>query len=195
MVFLETERLCLRNVALKDAAIIYDYRNNEACARYQRGQTKDRAGIDALVKARQQDSLSTAANALLAIALRESDEIIGEVVVMPKDGAITLGYTISYRHHRQGYAFEALTALTNWLHTRFPGWDFVCFTDPANQPSMALLRKLGYQQIGYAPRIQSEVFGKWLSPRPKQNSGPRSARQTDALEAFQVCALRQTASL
>ena len=40
MTFMETNRLRLRNVAVKDAEIMYDYRNNEICARYQRGQVK-----------------------------------------------------------------------------------------------------------------------------------------------------------
>ena len=52
MRFLETDRLFLRNVAAKDADIMYDYRNNEICARYQRGQTKDYDGIVALVERR-----------------------------------------------------------------------------------------------------------------------------------------------
>ena len=52
MRFLETDRLLLRNVAAKDADIMYDYRNNEICARYQRGQTKDYDGIVALVERR-----------------------------------------------------------------------------------------------------------------------------------------------
>ena len=45
MVFIESERLVLRDVEPKDAEIMYDYRNNEICARYQRGQTKDYTGI------------------------------------------------------------------------------------------------------------------------------------------------------
>ena len=45
MIFMETNRLHLRNVVVKDAEIMYDYRNNEICARYQRGQVKDYDGI------------------------------------------------------------------------------------------------------------------------------------------------------
>lgn len=45
MIFIKTVRLLLRNVTPKDADIMYDYRNNEICARYQRGQTKDYEGI------------------------------------------------------------------------------------------------------------------------------------------------------
>ena len=39
MIFLETERLLLRNTRPEDAKVMFDYRNNELCARYQRGQT------------------------------------------------------------------------------------------------------------------------------------------------------------
>ena len=44
MLFLQTERLLLRNVEEKDAAVMYDYRNNPICARYQRGQSKSQEG-------------------------------------------------------------------------------------------------------------------------------------------------------
>lgn len=164
MTFIETNRLILRNVAAKDADIMYDYRNNEICARYQRGQTKDYDGIVALVERRKNDLMSVDAPFMVAVALKETDEMVGEIVVMPQDGTISLGYTFSYRHHRNGYAFEALTALIHLLHERYPEWDFISFTDPENEPSMALLKKLGYTDMGYIPSMESEVFGKWTTP-------------------------------
>ena len=164
MIFTETDRLILRNVADKDAEIMYDYRSNEICARYQRGQTKDYGGITALVERRKNDTLSVDAPALVAVALKETDEMVGEIVVMPEDGTISLGYTFSYRHHRKGYAFEALICLTNMLHTRYPDWDFISFTEPENVPSMNLLKKLGYKDMGYLPSMESRVFGKWTTP-------------------------------
>ena len=164
MTFIETNRLILRNVAAKDAEIIYDYRNNEICARYQRGQTKDYDGIVALVEHRKDDVVSVESPFMVAVAFKETDEMVGEIVVMPNDGTISLGYTFSYKHHRKGYAFEALTALINMLHGRYPEWDFICFTEPENMPSMALLKKLGYKDMGYIPSMTSQVFGKWTTP-------------------------------
>ena len=164
MTFLETDRLILRNVAAKDAEIIYDYRNNEICARYQRAQTKDYEGITALVEKRKNDIISTDAPFFVAVARKETDEMVGEIVVMPNDGTISLGYTFSYKHHRNGYAFEALTALINLLHEQYPKWDFISFTEPENEPSMALLKKLGYKDMGYIPSMTSQVFGKWTTP-------------------------------
>ena len=168
MIFIETARLILRNVAAKDADIMYDYRNNEICARYQRGQTKDYNGIVALVERRKNDVMSVDAPFMVAVALKDTDEMVGEIVVMPKDGTISLGYTFSYKHHRKGYAFESLTALINLLHEQYPEWDFISFTEPENEPSMALLKKLGYKDMGYIPSMESRAFGKWTTPATEE---------------------------
>ena len=168
MTFIETNRLILRNVAAKDADIMYDYRNNEICARYQRGQTKDYNGIVALVERRKNDVVSVDAPFMVAVALKDTDEMVGEIVVMPKDGTISLGYTFSYKHHRKGYAFEALTALINMLHKQYPEWDFISFTEPENEPSMALLKKLGYKDMGYIQSMESRAFGKWTTPATEE---------------------------
>ena len=63
---------------------------------------------------------------MLAAALKQSNLMIGEIVVMPENGTITMGYTFHYNYHRRGYAYEALTALTNLLHERYPLWNFIC---------------------------------------------------------------------
>lgn len=164
MIKIETSRLLLRNVMTKDIPIIFDYRNNEICAKYQRGQTKDYEGISELVERRKDDVISTAAPFYIAVALKESDEMIGEIVVMPNDGTISLGYTFSYKHHRNGYAFESISALIDLLHTRYPAWDFISFTEPENIASMNLLKKLGYKDMGFLQSNTSQVFGKWTTP-------------------------------
>jgi RimJ/RimL family protein N-acetyltransferase len=162
MVLLETDRLFLRNLEQRDADDMFDYRNNDICARYQRGQIKDFDGIVALIDRRKDDVISVDAPFIIAVALKSNNEMVGEIVVMPQDGAITLGYTFSYQYHRNGYAFEALSALIEVLHERFPEWEFICFTETENKASMALLLKLGYTDLGYSEKKTSQVFGKWL---------------------------------
>ena len=163
MIFMETNRLHLRNVVVKDAEIMYDYRNNEICARYQRGQVKDYDGIVNLVECHKDDVLSVDAPFLVAVALKDTDEMVGEIVVMPNDGTISIGYTFSYKHHRRGYAFEALTGLIDLLHERYTEWEFISFTEAQNEPSIALLKKLGYKDMGFIPSRESRVFGKWIT--------------------------------
>lgn len=164
MIFSETERLRLRNVKPEDGAILYDYRNNDLCARYQRGQTKDRDGIEALIEKRKNDTLSIENNCFVAVSDRKTDELVGEIVVMPNAGTISLGYTFSYKHHRKGFAFEALSVLINQLHSRYPDWDFISFTDKENVASRGLLTKLGYKDMGYIAKMDSQVYGKYTTP-------------------------------
>ena len=118
--------------------VIFDYRNNEICARYQRGQVKDYEGIVSLIERRR-------------------------IVVTPKDHIFSLGYTFSYKYHRQGYAFEALTVLTEHLHKMAPEWEFISFTECENIASIELLKKLGYKNLGYVPSLDSQAFGKWTT--------------------------------
>ena len=145
----------------QDVDTIFDYRNNEICSRYQKGQTKDCAEIAKMIERRRADVLSAEAPFMVAVALKETNEIIGEIVVKPKDDTIELGYTFSYRYHRRGYAFEALTALIAQLHRMAPDRAFISFVEPQNIASMGLLRKLGYRDMGYVPEIESQMFGKW----------------------------------
>lgn len=163
MIFLETNRLILRNVSPKDAGIIFDYRNNELCSRYQRGQTTTPEGIKALTERRRFDTISADTSCMTAVALKDTDELIGEIIIKPDCRTFSFGYTFSYRHHRKGYAYEALSGLIQYLHGQYPQWDFVCFTDPENKASIGLLKKLGFHDMGFLPSIESRVFGKWTN--------------------------------
>ena len=164
MLFFETKRLLLRNVMANDVDVMFDYRNNEVCSRYQRGQTKTYEGIEDLVQRRKEDKISTESPFMIAVALKDTNEIIGEIVVMPNENTFSLGYTFSYKYHRQGYAFEALTVLIDFLHEKFMDWEFISFTDPKNVASIGLLTKLGYKDLGYIPSKESQAFGKWITP-------------------------------
>lgn len=163
MIFLETSRLTLRTVTPEDAAAIHTWRSDPRCARYQRGQVTEYGEISALMAEHRADVLSVDAPFMAVMTLRSTGEPVGEIVVMPQDGAISLGFTVSPLRQRQGYAFEALTALMELLHARFPQWEFLCFTDPENTPSMALLTRLGCRDLGYVPAMDSRVFGKWVT--------------------------------
>lgn len=166
MIKLETDRLLLRNVRPSDAEVMYDYRNNPICAKYQRGQKKELPDLLALAEARQQDSISDSMNFFVAVSRKDDDQMVGEIVVMPNDGCFSIGYTFHYNHHRKGYAFEALSALTELLHQDYPEMEFISFTEPENTASRRLLEKLGYTDMGYIPQVTSQMYGKWIKDTP-----------------------------
>lgn len=163
MISIYTKRLHLRNVSQNNVHVMFDYRNSEICARDQRGQIKDFEEIQNLIERRKNDEISIDSPCMIAVALKGTNEMIGEIVVMPKNNTISLGYTFSYKYHRKGYAFEALTVLHEYLHKMAPEWEFISYTECENIASIELLKKLGYKNLGYVPSIDSQAFGKWTT--------------------------------
>ncbi len=169
MTLLQTDRLILRNLTEADAAVMFEYRNDPRCARYQRGQNKARNQIEALIKRRKNDVISADHGCMMGLALKDTGELVGEMVVMPAGNSFSLGYTVHYRHHRKGYASEALNALIDHLHEQFPQWEILCFVDPQNEASRGLLRKLRFEEVGYLPAMESVLFGKWVNPETRED--------------------------
>ena len=119
-------------------------------------------GIVALLSRRQFDTITDSENFMVGVRLKQSGELVGEIVVMPNDGCFSIGYTFHYAHHGKGYAYEALAALTNNLHEQYPNMEFISFTEPENLASRKLLEKLGYEDLGYISKLTSQMYGKWL---------------------------------
>ena len=44
--------------------------------------------------------------------------------------------------------------------------EFISFTEPENLPSRKLLEKLGYTDMGYIPKLTSQMYGKWIKDTP-----------------------------
>jgi RimJ/RimL family protein N-acetyltransferase len=63
------------------------------------------------------------------------------------EDALEIGYGILPEHRRQGYATEAVEALIGWAQTQ--GIEhFVASVAPDNEPSLAILRRLGFVRTG-----------------------------------------------
>jgi RimJ/RimL family protein N-acetyltransferase len=61
--------------------------------------------------------------------------------------AVEIGYGISLQHRRQGYATEAVGALLDWARGQGIS-HFVASVAPDNEPSLAIVRKLGFVRTG-----------------------------------------------
>ncbi|MGB2875352.1 MAG: GNAT family N-acetyltransferase [Gaiellaceae bacterium] len=61
--------------------------------------------------------------------------------------ALEVGYTIFEEFRRRRYATEAVQALLGWGQERGV-WRFIASVGPENQPSLALVRRLGFREVG-----------------------------------------------
>jgi ribosomal-protein-alanine N-acetyltransferase len=86
-----------------------------------------------------------------AIVLRAPRRVVGNVGFHgpPDDkGRVEIGYGIIPLQRRQGYAREAIAGLTDWAFATGEARVCVASVSPRNAASLALVRSLGFQQVG-----------------------------------------------
>ena len=158
---LQTARLRLRNLCPADAAILFDYRNDSRCSRYQRYEDTDMSGLRRFVRNWSRSSfLSTEEEQHYAVERIADRVLLGDVSVFfsRSDNCFTLGITIAPRFQRQGYAFEILKEMPARIRSRYPSADLVALIEKENAASIALFRKLGFTEECWAESIRSYVY-------------------------------------
>ena len=82
----------------------------------------------------------------LAIINQETNELIGDLYVQQDGTTYWIGYTISPRHARQGYASEVVSGLIRHLSDQ--GAETIKAGALAtNEASIALLKKLNFEYL------------------------------------------------
>jgi [ribosomal protein S5]-alanine N-acetyltransferase len=62
--------------------------------------------------------------------------------------ALEVGYTVFEPYRRRGYATEAVRGILDWARAEHGVRHFVASVGPQNEPSLALVRRLGFRQTG-----------------------------------------------
>ena len=65
-----------------------------------------------------------------------------------KPGVVEVGYTVFEPYRGHGYATEAVAALLAWARAERGIERFIASVAPGNAPSLAVVRKLGFEQTG-----------------------------------------------
>lgn len=138
-----TERICLRPFMEKDAAALLTYLGNPRvnCFKDQELSTPE----DALryIAGRQKDNLC------LAICLKETDELIGEVFADKEDpDTFGIGWHINQLFEGRGYAFEAAKAFISWLFDSEGARRIYGYVESDNIRSQNLCSRLGMRYEG-----------------------------------------------
>ena len=147
-----TKRLRLRKFKEDDLEELYDYRN-----KYQRYDDTSKEYLNNFIKVNKSSEFLLEEEQHFAIALR-TGELIGDLSIYFNNNTITIGYTISYKYQRNGYAFEILSNLIEVIHERYKNYEIVAMTDKENEASINLLKKLGFVNEGYEERVESYIF-------------------------------------
>ena len=146
---LETKRLVLRRFRPEDAADCFDFLSDpkdcymDCCKPFD---TMDE-------EYQQQMKLFQERDTQYMIVLREENRVIGTVNLFPDESravdAKEIGYSISSKYQRKGYAYEALSALINLLQNELNLELLVAGVLEENIASIKLLEKLGFNKEGF----------------------------------------------
>jgi [ribosomal protein S5]-alanine N-acetyltransferase len=82
--------------------------------------------------------------------------------------ALEVGYTVFEPWRRQGYATEAVTGILDWAQAKHGVRHFVASVSPQNEPSLALVRRLGFRQTGtqWDDEDGEELVFELIRPKP-----------------------------
>jgi [ribosomal protein S5]-alanine N-acetyltransferase len=62
--------------------------------------------------------------------------------------AVEVGYSVFEPYRRRGYATEVVRALIDWASSEHDIHRFIASISPGNEPSLALVNRLGFKHIG-----------------------------------------------
>lgn len=146
---LHTDRVVLRKWSMDDLACV------QAASRagYSRGTTIPGSYTDDEGRAwveRQWSRQEAGEGLSMAIANADTREAIGMVYIGLRgiEGHGALGYWLVPVVHRQGYGSEAVQIISHWVLRETDVYRVVAYVEPANEGSIALLRKCGFTEEG-----------------------------------------------
>ena len=145
---LKTERLVIRRFCMDDAAACFTFMSDEP-GMYLDG-CKPFHTMDENYWERMK--LFEEREGQYVIVLQSTNEVIGTIKVFTDDSRAVsskeIGYAISPKYQRNGYAYEAISAIINLLQKDLLFDMVVAGVLPENTPSIKLLEKLGFSNEG-----------------------------------------------
>ena len=145
---LKTERLVIRRFCMDDAAACFTFMSDEP-GMYLDG-CKPFHTMDENYWERMK--LFEEREGQYVIVLQSTNEVIGTINVFTDDSRAVsskeIGYSISPKYQRNGYAYEAISAIINLLQKDLLFDMVVAGVLPENTPSIKLLEKLGFSNEG-----------------------------------------------
>lgn len=147
----QTERLILRHFQLSDAEFIIRLLNEESFIRYiSDKKVRTRADAENYLINGPIASYTTYGFGLNMVELKESGKAVGMCGILkrPELDYPDLGYALLAEHWGHGYACEAAEGALNDGLSNHSLRHILAVTLPENKSSNALLKKIGFNQIG-----------------------------------------------
>lgn len=146
--YIETDRLLIRTLSMKDKNDFFKYRCLPEVCQYQGWRPKNIEEIEEFINKNILVCPNTSDTWLqLAVCLKEG-QLIGDIGIhfIDDDYQIEIGYTLSPERQGNGYAAEAVKAVINCAFVEHKKHRVSASVDPDNIKSVKLLEKIGFRK-------------------------------------------------
>lgn len=159
-----TPRLRLRRLQPGDLEAFAAVRGDAELGRYQGWTPMDRAAaLDFITQMQAAPAFAVGDWLQLAIAERDSDQLIGDLGVLRHDATTAeLGFTLSRAAQGRGLAREAVAGVVELLRERLGLRRVRGVTDARNTASARLMQALGWRQVASVDTVfRGEACTEW----------------------------------
>lgn len=155
---IETARLVLRNFRASDGADLFAYLHAPRASCFLSSKLDDLAAAEteAITRSRSDE--------YIAVCLKTTDRLIGDLFAMPEDDTISVGWNFNGAFSGQGFALEAARALLDHLFVARKARRLYAYVEDHNIASQRLCERLGMRQEG--------LFKEFISFKTDQNGDP-----------------------
>lgn len=149
-IFIETERLILREFKESDAEALCEICNQKYILKWMpdwEGTVEERRRWIRWVEGLYTKANNEKARIMLAVTLKESNELIGMVGIGNKeevDNEIEIAYFISEEYCNKGYMSEASKAMSQWAFNILDLEYIIAIVEIDNYPSQRIVEKCGF---------------------------------------------------
>ncbi|MFF2480060.1 GNAT family N-acetyltransferase [Paenibacillus sp. NPDC058071] len=145
---IETDRLFVRTLEMKDRDRFFNYRSMPEVYKYQSWKPEDVSDAEKFISANMAVVPNTRDSWLqLAVCLKDG-ELVGDIGIhfMDDDFQMEIGYSFSPENQGVGYASEAVRAVIDYLFGGLGKHRITGSVDPDNHKSIKLLEKVGFRK-------------------------------------------------
>ena len=153
--WIETDRLIIRDFAAEDANDLQEILGDDETMRY----CEPAYSFEKTQKFL--EDFCIAEKGAFAAVLKDSGKVIGYILFNSPDGSVyEIGWFFNREYWRQGYAYEACSALMAYGFREMNIHKIIAETiDP--QKSVSLMEKLGMKREGIQRSQAKDNFGNW----------------------------------
>jgi [ribosomal protein S5]-alanine N-acetyltransferase len=141
---LTTQRLLIRRFTKNDWKDLWEYLSDERVVHYEPYEVFNEEQC-------KQEAIQRSKNeAFLAVCLRESGKVIGNVYFAKQDfDTWELGYVFNYHYQGNGYATESVKEIMQEAFAHLGARRIIALCNPENKASWRLLERIGMRREGH----------------------------------------------